>query len=214
MPGRFLILIGVVIVATVTHQFVSAIPDGADTTVARPSDWNAAHTVIVSASGMILGRLSAGAGAVEEIPYRVSISVYKSADESVSNTTLQSDDALTVNLLASTIYRYTFRLFENSAGAAEGLKLALSGTVGVTSMKAQISIYDDTTNALAAFARVIALNSSVGAGLSMGDNRAIVEGTIETSTAGTLVLSWAQNGGAGANPTTIQRGSNLVVEAL
>lgn len=31
---------------TVTHTKVSAIPDGADTTVVRPSDWNASHTLV------------------------------------------------------------------------------------------------------------------------------------------------------------------------
>lgn len=30
---------------TVTHQFVNQKPDGADATITRPSDWNAAHTV-------------------------------------------------------------------------------------------------------------------------------------------------------------------------
>ena len=31
--------------ATVTHAFVSAIPDGPDDTVVQPSDWNAAHVI-------------------------------------------------------------------------------------------------------------------------------------------------------------------------
>jgi hypothetical protein len=31
---------------TVTHTKVSAIPDGTDTTVVRPSDWNASHTLV------------------------------------------------------------------------------------------------------------------------------------------------------------------------
>ncbi len=30
---------------TITHAFVSAIGDGGDATLARPSDWNAAHTI-------------------------------------------------------------------------------------------------------------------------------------------------------------------------
>jgi hypothetical protein len=30
---------------TVTHPFVSAIPDGADTTLVRPSNWNATHSI-------------------------------------------------------------------------------------------------------------------------------------------------------------------------
>lgn len=141
-------------------------------------------------------------------------SAYKTADESVSNTTLQNDDELTVTLAASTKYHFRICLFTSSAGAAEGLKLALAGTVGVTSMKAQIAIYDDTTNTLAAFARVSTLNSAIGAGLSAGDNHAIIEGTIETSAAGTFLLSWAQNAGAGAASTTVQRGSTLIVEAF
>jgi hypothetical protein len=31
---------------TVTHSKISSIPDGADTTVVRPSDWNASHTLV------------------------------------------------------------------------------------------------------------------------------------------------------------------------
>ena len=31
---------------TLTHSFVSAIPDGSDATVVRPSNWNANHTVV------------------------------------------------------------------------------------------------------------------------------------------------------------------------
>lgn len=31
--------------ATITHTFVSAIADGADTTLVRPVNWNASHTV-------------------------------------------------------------------------------------------------------------------------------------------------------------------------
>ena len=30
---------------TVTHPFVSAIGDGADTTLVRPSNWNATHSI-------------------------------------------------------------------------------------------------------------------------------------------------------------------------
>jgi hypothetical protein len=30
---------------TVTHPFVSALPDGPDTTVVRPSNWNATHSI-------------------------------------------------------------------------------------------------------------------------------------------------------------------------
>lgn len=51
----------------VVHQFISLKGDGTDATQVQPSNWNATHSVTL-ASGQIMGRLSAGAGAVEEIP--------------------------------------------------------------------------------------------------------------------------------------------------
>lgn len=51
---------------TLTHQFVTAVPDGSDTSVVRPSDWNANH-VLNMATSRILGRTTASTGTVEEI---------------------------------------------------------------------------------------------------------------------------------------------------
>lgn len=48
------------------HSFQSAIPDGVDATLVRPSDWNAEHTLTL-ATNRLLGRTSAGTGAAEEI---------------------------------------------------------------------------------------------------------------------------------------------------
>lgn len=141
--------------------------------------------------------------------------VHKAADEVIaSSTTLQADDHLTVNLAGSAIYKFQLQLFTNNIGAAEGIKLALAGTVGVSSLKAQISIYDDvTTNALAAFARVTALNSAVGVVLPAGDNYAIIEGVIETTTSGTLRLDWAQQV-VGASVSRILRNSSFMTERI
>lgn len=51
------------------HLFTSAKADGGDTTLVKPSDWNAEHEVTTSADGVILGRpAGAGAGAIEELP--------------------------------------------------------------------------------------------------------------------------------------------------
>lgn len=52
----------------IKHQFVSAKGDGPDTTKVQPSNWNAAHT-LTQATGKVLGRVSAGAGATEEIDW-------------------------------------------------------------------------------------------------------------------------------------------------
>lgn len=51
---------------SLTHTFVSAIPDGADTTVVRPTNWNAEHTITIG-TGKLMGRTTALTGAVEEI---------------------------------------------------------------------------------------------------------------------------------------------------
>ena len=50
----------------ITHPFVSAKGDGTDATLVRPSNWNAAHSTSM-ASGNLIGRQTAGAGAFEEI---------------------------------------------------------------------------------------------------------------------------------------------------
>jgi len=50
----------------VTHSFTNPKADGPDDTIVRPSDWNAGH-VLTMATGFVLGRTTAGAGAVEEL---------------------------------------------------------------------------------------------------------------------------------------------------
>ena len=152
---------------------------------------------------------------VFEADYDVEIlKAYKTADLSRDTTTTPStDNHLTTTLAASTNYQFRFVLFTNNVAGVEGIQFQFDGTAGVTSMKAQITIYDDTTNAIAAFARVTAFNSAVGVVLSSGVNHSLIEGSIETSTAGTFFLEWAQQV-SGANATTLQRGSSLVLTRL
>lgn len=53
-------------VVSLKHAFQSAVSDSGDTTLVQPSNWNAEHTLTL-ATGRLLGRTSAGAGAAEEI---------------------------------------------------------------------------------------------------------------------------------------------------
>lgn len=117
----------------------------------------------------------------------------QSSDEEVTTTTLASSANLTVTLAASTTYEIHAVLFHLNDGASEGFKVALSGTVGVSRLKAQISIMDDTTNALGTTARVTALDSAVGLTALTGSNYTTIDGSITTSTSGTLVIQFAQN---------------------
>lgn len=48
------------------HTFQSAIPDGANTGLVQPSNWNAEHQ-LTCATSVILGRVTGGTGAVEEL---------------------------------------------------------------------------------------------------------------------------------------------------
>lgn len=48
------------------HKFVNPKPDGVDTTVVRPSDWNDEHELELN-SNRVLGRSSAGVGPAEEM---------------------------------------------------------------------------------------------------------------------------------------------------
>lgn len=48
------------------HAFTSSIPDDTDTSLVRPSNWNAEHNLTLAASSL-LGRATASAGAAEEI---------------------------------------------------------------------------------------------------------------------------------------------------
>src|SRR5258707_2444607 len=51
---------------SITHSFVSGKSDSPDTTLVRPSNWNAALTTSM-ATAKILGRSTAGTGPVEEL---------------------------------------------------------------------------------------------------------------------------------------------------
>src|SRR5579872_3585988 len=51
---------------SVKHAFQSAKGDGGDATRVQPSNWNAEHTLTM-ATGKVLGRQTAGTGAIEEL---------------------------------------------------------------------------------------------------------------------------------------------------
>ena len=67
---------------------------------------------------------------------------------------------------------------------------------------------------MAAFARISSLASSVGVGISLGDNFASIEGVIKTSTAGIFLLRFAQNATGASAGVTLQENSSLVIRKL
>jgi hypothetical protein len=49
------------------HKFQSTLPDGVNPSLIRPSNWNDEHDLILSQTGVIIGRKSAGEGGAEEL---------------------------------------------------------------------------------------------------------------------------------------------------
>lgn len=99
----------------IKHQFVSLKGDGTDATQVQPSNWNAAHAFTL-ATGQLVGRLSAGAGAAEEIP----ISAYMA---SLLNTADAAALAGILGLFETGDLKYTYK-----ATAPAGWLLMLGGT--------------------------------------------------------------------------------------
>ena len=72
----------------VKHTKTSTISDGADTNLIRPSDWDADHGLNMS-SGKLLGRSTAGSGAVEELTCTAAgLALLDDADAAAQRTTL------------------------------------------------------------------------------------------------------------------------------
>lgn len=55
---------------SIKHSFQSAKTDGVDSTVVQPSNWNEEHVITLS-TAKVLGRMTAGTGAAEELPLEV-----------------------------------------------------------------------------------------------------------------------------------------------
>lgn len=80
------------------HAFTSAVADGADTSVVRPSNWNAEHTITM-ATARILGRTTASTGAVEELTVGTGLTL--SAGSLAASTNLQLWHAVTPSSYAA-----------------------------------------------------------------------------------------------------------------
>ncbi len=134
------------------------------------------------------------------------LSAYKSADQTVTgSTTLQDDSALSILLAGSATYFFHAFIPWSVAGGAPGIRLALGGTVTVTSVRALIRA---ASIAQAGFDEVTGLGSPVGTDTGSADV-ALIEGSVETDAAGTLLLQWAQNTSDATNGTTVHRGAWL-----
>lgn len=119
---------------SVKHAFESAKGDGVDTTVVRPSNWNAEHTLLM-ATARILGRKTASTGAVEELDLtdsatRTAIGLGALAALATAGTAQIDNDAVTYAKLQN--ISATLRLlgrYSSGAGDAEEISIGAGLTV-------------------------------------------------------------------------------------
>ena len=85
------------------HKFTSSVPDDADTSIVRPSNWNDEHDLLL-ATNRLLGRTTAGTGAAEEISVSGELTLSAGALSTSSNVvTLTGTQTLTNKTLTSPV---------------------------------------------------------------------------------------------------------------
>lgn len=140
------------------------------------------------------------------------LAIRKTADETVTSNTIQADDHLTVQLGVGTYY-FEFILHATTASANAGIQVQLDGTATISSIRADVQIFDHAGNAHLQIQEITAFNSAVGSN-NTGDTSVHIHGAIEVTAAGTFFLEWAQNTTDGANGTTVQENSTLILRKL
>lgn len=199
--------------------------------IGHTATWGSGTNFISFADGTVPGTPAANTAAIyaEDVANTVNIfaineasvieqltglAIRKTADETVTNsTTPQADNHLTVNLLASSSYYFRFVIHHTTASANAGIKVQLNGTVGVSNLNADVYLFDHGGNVHFDIAQITALAAANGAN-STGANGVVIEGSIETTTAGTFLLEWAQNTADAVNGTVVQEGSTLILRKL
>ena len=86
------------------HNFQSAVADEGDTSVVRPSNWNAEHDLTLATSRLV-GRTTAGTGSAEEISVGTGLDL-SSGTLAVSSTTPQVNSINTFTVTPPTLITY------------------------------------------------------------------------------------------------------------
>lgn len=135
-----------------------------------------------------------------------------SADFSKTDTTVALVTGLSIRLLASKKYAYRAVLFIN-ADATGGSKFMVGNldTLTAANIIQESILLNDSTMANVISTRITALGTTVSnAGTTAG--RAIIEGLLEVTNAGTFGVGFAQSVANGTS--TVLRGSYFIIEEL
>lgn len=210
---------------TLAHSFVSAKAQSADATIVSKNEWNAAHTFTV-ATGMLLGRTTAGAGAVEEI-------TPNSTDFSFSSTALAlaapevfraltaditgmdvstAQDVFTngsFNAAAATTYVFDafYHIVRSAGTTSHTTGVLFGGTATYTSARYLAQVTNPTGNVLGNVQQIVGEDATTevvltAANTSATENLMInLKGVIRVNGAGTLTPQFKYSASPGGAPT-------------
>lgn len=136
--------------------------------------------------------------------------VYKSANQTRTNTTVLADDSeLKFSMLANTKYQFEFQLFYATANATCDIVVTLNGPAGVDQLQAFLDVRNATGGVQgSAYINAYGQTASNDAG-GATDSIILITGTLSNgSTAGDLAVQWAQRV-SDAGATTVKKGSYL-----
>lgn len=157
---------------SVTHAFVSAVPDGGDASVVRPSNWNAEHVVEVDALDLTtaetdtsLALMPDGAGGVQWGPVAAGLLV---ANDLVSSPT-NADQTIPINS-ATYITMPSLEFLADDFGFTDFriVMYAANSEAATVTTTYQLAIFDAPGTPLSAAGNDLVVNSDVMARYDSG----------------------------------------------
>ena len=195
---------------SITHTFVNPASDLAGFTGAKPSDWNATHTLTNIAQLDVSNTFTADQIVSGAYLRWAGTQIVSSQFDKTSDTTLANIPGLSVNVSASGVYIFTATLFTTS-NVAGGVKAAVGGTCTATSI-----VYEGEATAAAAIGaqtRASALGTAVAGVTAVTAARIDIIGTITVNAGGTLTIQFAQNTSNGT-ASSVLVGSYMIVQRI
>lgn len=209
---------------TLGHSFVSAKSQSADATLVSKNEWNAAHTFTM-ATGALLGRTTASAGAVEEItPNTTDFSlsggalalgapaIFRVLTGDISLADVNTAQALftagSFTAAGSTTYAFdALYWISRSAGTTSHTTAVLfGGTATFTSLAYRAQVTNATGNVLASVQQIMGAAATgltlTSANTSATENLEIgLTGIMRVNGAGTIIPQLQYSAAPGGTPT-------------
>lgn len=198
---------------TSKHKFTSGISDGADATLIRPSNWNAAHDYSGGSDNDYLIRDSGGTNGASWLTKLDKTVRVGTQFDKTNSSALGDVTNLSVALLTGHTYKFQAVLFVD-ANATGGHKYAIQYSSTVSAIIYQINSVNNTTKLNVINARETALAGAAGEASGTTTAYTVIEGTLVATGSGNLTVQFAQNTATPATTSSVLVGSSLTVEDI